>query len=267
FVLFFLFLNRVAWVKGDIGYVLFIVALIGAFIVQSWLFRHKIEYVTAINLRLSSAVRKAAIIIVAVLLLLGMNIFIYFHGWALFILVLGEKVFIRVFSSDVGLSFLMFSIANALAFIVLLGGFLYGDVSKRRNLVFVLPLFCYLAIFSIYTLNASPRYYLSLLVVLMVYLAIKLAIVLEGSRYFGIVLAALLAGFCISHGLVWSASFKTGGFQPKIFKFGRKGVENSAHFLPMWPIVDSLLTRNVGHFESSKSHFIMGPISFYKYIY
>lgn len=205
-------------------------------------------------------------IIIDIALAIFLATFILYHGKAFFDVVSNYKLLTHAYSYEFGLLAKAIFLCIGAITCFYLFFYLAEDIKRNGKLsVFAFGIITYLGILSIYTINNSFRYYLSIYVLINLYMAIKIrggvrrALPLIGSWIIAAIMvnASLIKIFVSSEKEIKAIELVIGNGQ----------VETSAHFLPKEPLISFLKQHKIGqiHYISDR-YFLEHPILFYQQI-
>lgn len=244
-------------IANQIGYIVFSAFLLLVFTTKCYFLL--ISRVKRFNLNIT---KKMTIAIVG----LGISVFAIFHGIAFFQVLSAYKIILQIFSYECST---LTEITLSMVGCVVLACFLIQlakDLKLETIPVEIYWISCYLGIFCAYTISCSFRYYLSIYVLMALYVACRISFKTRVSRFF---VATIIIGFIIMQ-FMWYDIFIVGNFPLKAidFKIGNRQKETTAHFLPKQPIIDFLKTNKTGQIQYliDEPYFVEQPILFYKTI-
>ncbi|WP_157766395.1 hypothetical protein [Pedobacter ginsengisoli] len=203
---------------------------------------------------------------ITVIFTLGISAFAIFHGIAFFQVLSGYKIILQIFSYECST---LTEIALSLVGCMVLACFLIQlakDLKLEIIPVEIYWIICYFGIFCIYTISCSFRYYLSIYILIGLYIAYRISFRTQMASFF---VASIAMGFIIMQ-FIWYDIFIVGNFPLKAvdFKIGNRQKETTAHFLPKQPVIDFLRTNKTGQIQYliDEPYFVEQPILFYKTI-
>jgi len=198
------------------------------------------------------------------LLLLSAS-FVIFHGLALFDILSNYKLLVHAYSYPFQFLFRLWFLLGGSIIGFYLVFYLAEDIVSKKNSLYAFFIITYLGIITVYTTNCSFRYYLSIYVIIGLYLALKIskgikrAMPLLGSLMLSAILINVLLTEIFTHPerQINAIDFKTGNNQ----------METSAHFLPNKPLIDFLRKNNIDTIKYvSERYFLEQPILFYQLV-
>ncbi|MGF7082983.1 hypothetical protein [Mucilaginibacter sp. UYCu711] len=200
--------------------------------------------------------------IFTLLSIIFINCFAYFHGVAFFQLVTNNKVLLHFFSYDTNFVQSVLYIICGCTYLLFLIKFLIQDILNPAKAIFAWVIISYFGLFSLYTTNCSFRYYLSILIISSVYIALKFNQHPKGIYIFYIIMT--LTTLSINKNLFDIFINEHRIVKPVYFNMGNGVMETSAHFLPNKPVID-FLKRNKTQVITygSNRYFLEQPIKFY----
>lgn len=196
------------------------------------------------------------------LLLLSTIVFIYFHGHSFFDMLSGYKILLQLYSYQSSQFCILLYVLCAGAIISYLTFTIISRFLYASNSILEFFILSYLGLFSLYTIDGSFRYYLSISVILSLYLSFILA--KEDLKRQPFIMSQLIYFILLNIQLLDIFIYNP----PKKaidFTIGSKQKETSAHFLPKGPLIKFLKNHNTGSINYLVDpYFIEQPIQFYK---
>jgi len=199
---------------------------------------------------------------IALMLLIGMCLFAFYHGFSFLQVLTNYKVLTHVLSYESSMFEQAIYLISGALYVYYLFGYLLSDLSAKRGSILAYVIVMYLGLINIYTVECSFRYYLSILYLTAIYLSIELSkntkksipmICMLVSSLF-ITSKILLTVFIDDHRMV----------KPEQFNMGNNKFETSAHFLRTQPLIDFLKENKVlSLYSDSNQYFLEKPVLFY----
>jgi len=215
-----------------------------------------------IKIRINDVPFKISKVMTIVLFVACFNSFAYFHGIAFFQLLTSSKVLLHFFSYQTSLFQNILYLIGGCTYLLVLILFLAEDITTPTKSIYSWVIISYLGLFSLYTINCSFRYYLSIFILCTIYIAFKFNERAKG-RYLFLGLMLLLT-VCVNQNLFEIFIDDNRAITPVYFNMGNGQMETSAHFLPNKPVVDFLIQRRASKVSyGSNQFFLKEPVDFF----
>ena len=223
---------------------------IALIVLESFFFKALVQWCSAklepvFKIRLS----KAFLICMVFIFILS---FALFHGIILFQTLSQRILFLRVFSYEFPSWMAVICLATAGVISSYFIMSLVNDIRLLPREPWSFIIIGYSGIFTLYTTEASIRYFLIMFVLMCLYLGFKLSSRDGPVRV--VVAAALVTNILLVQSMLW---FLSSNHHRKLraidFAMGNGRTESSAHFLPFGSVLDFINTHKVGQIETTKS--------------
>ena len=196
------------------------------------------------------------------LMIIGVSIFVYFHGFTLFQIIANYKILTHVFSYEPHPLVLYIFIALATLYLVLFLKYVIKDFFNVEGSILPYVIITYMCMINLYTLETSFRYYLTLFFLISLYMSYKFSL---SYKYRWLITFLLFTNFSlVNYSMINIFWFREKMIKPVHFSLGIGKTETSAHFLPTSPVVNYLRANKTMNFSTlGESFFIEKPIFFY----
>lgn len=256
------FILSISWYRNGLivsEYPLEVILVILLIILLETLVVNSLKSFSLIKLSMTKLTRS----ILSGIFFVGIFAFIVLHGGAFFDVVTSFKIFEHIYSFETP-NYLKIIYLAIWAFILLYSiSKIIWDIFQFKYSLFPTFIAFYCGLFIFFTTETSPRYYLALMIILLIYLAIdlstfkykKILIVLSIVLYLG-----------TSTQLLIFYSFGKVTYCSKEIEFGQKK-ETNMHFFPIQKIPNILKDNRIeSFFSKEKDFFIDQPLQFLKHI-